>query len=149
MPVFDKFDQATHQKKGHLLKRKRLVYAGLALATIAIGLLSRQAFVPRFVYSYLGDVLYAVMVFFIMGFLFPSLSTFKTFLLCLIACYAIEVSQMYQAERWIEIRESQLGGLVLGRGFLWSDIISYTIGAIVAGFLELAFPEGWTKSASP
>ena len=49
-------------------------------------------------------------------------------------CYGIEVSQLYHAE-WIDsIRATTLGGLVLGYGFLWSDLVAYTIGVGV-GFL--------------
>ncbi|CKH20539.1 Protein of uncharacterised function (DUF2809) [Streptococcus pneumoniae] len=44
------------------------------------------------------------------------------------------MSQLYHAE-WIDnIRATTLGGLVLGYGFLWSDLVAYTIGVGV-GFL--------------
>lgn len=76
------------------------------------------------------------MIFFIIGFLFPKFSSLKVALFCLATCYMIELSQLYQAE-WInEIRRTRLGGLVLGYGFLWSDIISYTAGVAVGLALD-------------
>jgi len=49
-------------------------------------------------------------------------------LVSLLFCYLIEISQLYHAP-WIDaIRNTRLGGLVLGFGFLWTDIIAYTMG---------------------
>lgn len=51
--------------------------------------------------------------------------------LALAFSFCIEISQLYQAH-WINaIRQTRLGGLVLGHGFLWGDLVSYTLG--VAG----------------
>ena len=42
--------------------------------------------------------------------------------------YGIELSQLYHA-LWIDaIRNTTLGGLIIGFGFLWSDLVCYTIG---------------------
>ena len=44
----------------------------------------------------------------------------------------IELSQLYHAP-WIDgIRQTTLGGLVLGFGFLWSDLACYTAGVACA-----------------
>lgn len=54
-------------------------------------------------------------------------------------CFVIEFSQLYHAE-WIDqIRDTSLGGLVLGYGFLWSDsdIEAYTIGIAACAAIEL------------
>jgi len=41
---------------------------------------------------------------------------------------AIELSQLYHAP-WIDsIRHTTLGGLILGFGFVWSDLICYAVG---------------------
>ena len=95
-----------------------------------------MGYLPDFLYSYLGDALYALMFFFIIGFLFPKFSAIKVALIALSFCFAIELSQLYHAE-WIDtIRQTRIGGLVLGFGFLWSDLLSYTVGAAVGAFLE-------------
>ncbi|MCA9130161.1 MAG: DUF2809 domain-containing protein, partial [Planctomycetales bacterium] len=42
--------------------------------------------------------------------------------------FLVEFSQLYHAS-WIDsIRRTTLGGLVLGFGFLWSDLVCYGIG---------------------
>ena len=49
------------------------------------------------------------------------------------------MSQLYHAE-WIDnIRATTLGGLVLGYGFLWSDLVAYTIGVGVGFLLSLFY----------
>ena len=121
--------------------RNRTLYFFLIISTIGIGLASRAAFSPDFIKAYAGDPLYALMVFFIIGFLFPKYSSLKVAILCLATCYTIELSQLYQAD-WInEIRRSRLGALVLGFGFLWSDILSYSVGALAGFGLELIVPK--------
>nr|WP_255564746.1 DUF2809 domain-containing protein [Pedobacter sp. HMWF019] len=78
-----------------------------------------------------GDVLYAVMMFLIIRFFLLRSSYRKIALISLSICYLIEISQLYSAP-WIDqIRNTTLGALVLGRGFLWSDMIAYTIGVAI------------------
>jgi hypothetical protein len=68
------------------------------------------------------------MVFFIFGFIFVTWTTRKVGLIGLTFSFIIEISQLYQSP-WINnIRKTRLGGLVLGFGFLWSDIVCYLIG---------------------
>ena len=38
--------------------------------------------------------------------------------------------------RWIAVRRTTLGGLVLGFGFLWSDLACYTVGIGLGMVLE-------------
>ena len=48
----------------------------------------------------------------------------------------VELSQLYHAP-WIDsIRETTLGGLILGFGFLWSDTACYTVGVGLGVLLE-------------
>ncbi|AHK38837.1 TPA: DUF2809 domain-containing protein [Bacillus anthracis] len=117
-------------------KRNRLLYATFTIIVIILGLSSRKfAFaLPELLNDYLGDALWALMIFIGFGFLFPKIETKKLAFISLIFCYGIEMSQLYHAE-WIDnIRATTLGGLVLGYGFLWSDLVAYTIG-IGVGFL--------------
>ena len=46
--------------------------------------------------------------------------------------YMVEISQLYQVQWLNNIRMTTPGRLVLGQGFLWGDIISYTIGITIA-----------------
>ncbi|WP_026211537.1 DUF2809 domain-containing protein [Lewinella cohaerens] len=118
------------------MKRNRKLYLVLILTTVALGLLSRTSLVPKLIYPYLGDYLYALMVFFWVGFCLPRTETLKVAMISIIICYLIEFFQLYQAD-WINnIRNYRLGGLILGHGFLWSDIVSYTLGGWTGYGLE-------------
>ena len=120
------------------MKRNRIYQSGYVILTVTLGLFSRSGYLPDFLYGYLGDALYALMFFFIIGFVFPKFSTIKVALIALSFCLAIEISQLYHAE-WIDtIRHTRIGGLVLGFGFLWSDLLSYTFGVITGALLERA-----------
>ncbi|NKX15328.1 DUF2809 domain-containing protein [Bacillus cereus] len=122
-------------------KRNRVVYALFTIVVIILGLSSRNfAFaLPHLLYDYLGDALWALMIFTGFGFLFPKTETKKLAFISLMFCYGIEASQLYHAE-WIDsIRTTTLGGLVLGYGFLWSDLVAYTIGVGVGVLCEVIF----------
>jgi hypothetical protein len=70
------------------------------------------------------------------GLLAARWSSFRVALATLMVAYAIEGSQLYHAP-WIDaIRDTRFGGLVLGYGFLWSDIICYTVGVALSLGLE-------------
>ncbi|HDR6314710.1 hypothetical protein COJ27_15155 [Bacillus cereus] len=119
-------------------KRSRLLYALFTIVIIILGLSSRKlAFaLPHLLNAYLGDALWALMIFTVFGFLFPKIETKKVAFISLLFCYGIEVSQLYHAG-WIDsIRATTLGGLVLGYGFLWSDLVAYTIGVGIGMFCE-------------
>ncbi|MEC2469212.1 DUF2809 domain-containing protein [Bacillus cereus] len=123
------------------VKRNRVVYALFTIVVIILGLSSRKfAFaLPHLLNDYLGDALWALMIFTGFGFLFPKTETKKLAFISLMFCYGIEASQLYHAE-WIDsIRATTLGGLVLGYGFLWSDVVAYTIGVGVGILCEVIF----------
>ncbi|QDK68601.1 DUF2809 domain-containing protein [Bacillus halotolerans] len=136
------------------MRRKRFIYAAFTILIIGLGLGSRafSSFLPASVNAYLGDALWAAMIFtgcgFLFqlwaamiftgcGFLFQTMKTIMTGIISLSFCVIIECSQLYHAE-WIDrIRDNSLGGLVLGYGFLWSDIIAYTMGIVTCTLIEL------------
>lgn len=114
------------------MKRNRFYYLILVIGTIIIGLSARRYsdFLPEIINLGLGDALWALMLYWMIGFLFPNLSIRKLAFVSLSICFLVEFSQLYQVD-WINgIRSNRLGRLVLGRGFLWSDLVAYTVGLI-------------------
>jgi len=109
----------------------RIVYSFLIILTIVLGLLSRHfAAIPLFI----GDILWATMVYFMMRFLFIKGPIKQITIYSLLFCYGIEFSQLYKAP-WIDnLRHTLFGHLVLGDTFLWGDLLCYTIG-IALGIL--------------
>jgi hypothetical protein len=113
--------------------KTRLTWFILVIITIILGLLSRHiAGIPLFI----GDILWATMIYFGFRFLFIYKSVKFIIIASLLFCYAIEFSQLYQAP-WINnIRHTVIGGLVLGEAFLWGDLLSYTVGVALAVLVE-------------
>ena len=106
----------------------RVIYlVGIAI-TIILGLLSRQfTVIPLFI----GDILWATMVYFIIRFLFIKGTIKQIAIYSLLFCYSIEFSQLYKAP-WIDnLRHSLFGHLVLGDTFLWGDMLCYTVGVVL------------------
>ena len=120
-----------------MIKRNRILYFFLIIATIGLGLVSRADFIPKLIYPFLGDILYSLMIFFIIGFIFTDFSSLKIALISIGICYIIELSQFYEANWIVEIRNNKLGGLLLGYGFLWSDLISYLVGGALGLSIEI------------
>jgi len=72
------------------------------------------------------------MIYFLIRFLSLKTKLQKIAFVSLLVCYGIETLQLYQAD-WInEIRHTILGRLVLGKGFLWSDLLAYSFGITIA-----------------
>lgn len=115
------------------MKYSRIFYLILICTIILLGLLSRKiSGVPLFI----GDILWAIMIFFGIRFIIPESDVKVVAFISIIMCYLVEISQLYRAD-WINaIRSTLIGRLVLGQGFLWSDIIFYTVGVAVAYKLD-------------
>ena len=114
--------------------KSRIVWLLISCITIALGLASRHfKVVPLFV----GDILWATMVYFIMRFVFIHKPIRFIVIASLLFSYAIEILQLYKAH-WIDsIRPTIFGRLVLGSTFNWGDMISYSVGVGLAVLVEL------------
>lgn len=118
--------------------RKPILYILTTLLVVCLGLLSRKFsyLLPEAINNYLGDALWAVMIYLMMATIGKSRSVNRVALYSILFCYVIEVSQLYHAP-WIDaIRNTRLGGLILGFGFLWSDIMAYTMGVSTMFLIE-------------
>ena len=61
----------------------------------------------------------------------PSMSILRATVLGYLASVAVECSQLVRADWLNAIREHPIGGLLIGRGFLWSYLAAYAGGAVV------------------
>ena len=117
---------------------KRASYLTIAIVVVAAGLFIRHksAWFPAIVNLYLGDLLYAVVMFLAVSFVWPRQGRAVRAIAALLFCFAIEFSQLYQAD-WINaVRRTLPGKLVLGAGFLWSDLLAYSLGVIAAWTID-------------
>ena len=123
------------------IDRNRLIYLILIFSVILLGLGTRRfsSYLPSFIANYGGDTLWALLVFFIIGFLFNKWPTIKVATYAICFSFFIEISQLYHA-LWIDaLRKTLLGGLILGFGFLWSDLVCYTVGIVIGVIFEKCF----------
>jgi hypothetical protein len=116
--------------------RYRITITVFACLALVLGLVSRSPlpFVPSFIRSYSGDVLWALLVYLLIRWLQPTQRLYLSALYASLFALGIEISQLYHAP-WIDtLRQPRIGGLILGFGFLWSDLICYACG-ITLGFV--------------
>lgn len=115
---------------------QRIRYAGVAvlLIVIALGLRAVWAYLPYFINFWIGDFLWAMMLYHLGMALFLPANKYRFTAGLVVFCWLVEASQAWHTPFLDAFRETVLGGLLLGHGFLWSDIIAYTAGAI-AGYL--------------
>lgn len=114
--------------------RARLKYALLIIFVVILGLTSRKIpLLPLF----LGDILWACMMFLLIKFIFIYKSLVWVSIISLLICFSVEISQLYHAT-WIDnIRNTGLGALALGHGFLWTDLLAYTAGIVICSAFEM------------
>lgn len=118
------------------MKRHRGLIAALLLATIVFGLTTRMRSLPwpDFVTEHFGDALWAVAVYLLVCFLRPAAKPIALFTAALAISFTVEFSQLASFPWLIEARTTLPGKLLLGRGFVWLDLLRYTagVGAIFA-----------------
>ena len=95
---------------------------------IPIGLISRRiGWIP----AETGDALWAMMVFCLWRIVLQNKKLSLVAITSLVHCYLVEFSQMI-TWRWLaSFRQTFIGHMMLGQGFLWIDLLAYSIGIIV------------------
>lgn len=115
-----------------------LARMALLAITVAVGLGSRRlgSSLPDFLVSYAGDTSWALALYLFLGLILPRWRTGRLAALALLLSLLVEVSQLYHAPWMDSIRQTAVGGLILGFGFLWSDLVCYATGVGLGVALE-------------
>lgn len=100
---------------------------------------------PQMISEHAGDMLWAMMVYFGFRFMGPHKSLLWAAGCSAAFSFAIEFSQLYQGEWIMELRDTVMGALILGRGFLTVDLIRYVMGIAIAAGAD-SFGLKWKKS---
>lgn len=121
--------------------RSRWAFVAATMVTILIGLASRRlAWVPAWV----GDLLWATTVYFLISVVAPHAARWQRGLAALAFSFAIEFSQLYHRPWLDDVRGSTLGHLVLGSTFVWTDLVAYAagvaLGIVISGSQALSYP---------
>ncbi|MGI2326899.1 DUF2809 domain-containing protein [Planococcus sp. YIM B11945] len=122
--------------------KKRAIYLAAALLAVMTGLAIRAyaSALSTFLADHAGDALWAMKVYFGCRFFLVYKKIRLAASLSLLFCFSVEFSQLYQAE-WInQFRETTVGALILGHGFLLIDLLRYAAGIGIAAALDKAVP---------
>lgn len=116
----------------------RLVYAGLAVATIVLGLSVHLngAALGSTSRDVAGDALWAAMLSWWAGALAPARPLSARSAAALTICFVVEASQLLHTPTLDLLRRTTIGRLTLGSGFDPRDLLSYSVGVLAAAFLE-------------
>lgn len=131
---------STETESSFRLIRTRFAYIIIATVVIFAGLASRRyrTHLPAFMAEYAGDTLWALMLFLFVSTLLAGRPALVRAAVSLALALLVEISQLYHAP-WIDsIRQTTFGGLVLGFGFLWSDLVCYSVGIAFGLVVESA-----------
>lgn len=129
---------------------KSLLYLIAVVVVIVLGLASRRYgnHLPPFIAEYAGDTLWAILVFLVISALRPSARLPLRGAMALGIAILVEISQLYHAP-WIDgIRATTIGGLILGYGFLWTDLICYAFGVGIGVSLDWGVRHYMGRSAA-
>ena len=113
---------------------RRLVYLGLAIVCIAIGLLLRAPFLglPREIAKYGGSILWAAMVYFGLRVFWPRWRVPTVAILAALLVALGEMTQLISTPGFDALRATTIGHLIFGRTFAVEDILAYWIGILLA-----------------
>ena len=121
--------------------RSRLIYAGLATLTIGCGLATRplRSVIGSALAENIGDALWAVLVYLLIAWIWRRQASSRIAMAAFAVSVAVECSQLCHAS-WLDaIRRTTLGGLALGWGFAWGDLVAYATGIAGCFFAERCF----------
>ncbi len=114
--------------------KRRLVYLILFCFCTWLALATRnhKAWFCPIIVTYGGDVIWAGMFVFFLRMFFVKTPLWKLALINYILGVLDECSQLITVPWFVAIRQTKLGKLMLGVGFVWSDLVCYAIGTCIA-----------------
>jgi hypothetical protein len=120
--------------------RTALTRGALALVVIACGLSLRwygfPLGLPAFVVKYGGSLLWATMVFLLVGVLLPRLSRAQIAAIAMAIAVVVEFSRLVHTP-WLDaFRLTTAGALLLGRIFSLWNLVAYAVGIVVGIWLD-------------
>ncbi|BAH40696.1 hypothetical membrane protein [Gemmatimonas aurantiaca T-27] len=119
-------------------RRARAIVAALVVLTVMAGLASRRfpEWQPAWMARYAGDTLWAMMVYWGLAWFLPTARPVVLAGCALALSWGVECSQLWHAP-WLDgLRATTAGALALGQGFLWSDLVCYAVGVLLAVIVD-------------
>ena len=121
-------------------RQRSLIRAALALVVIVCGLSLRwygfPLGLPAFVVKYGGSLLWATMVFLLVGALLPRLTRTQIAAIAMAIAIVVEFSRLMHTP-WLDaFRLTTAGALLLGRILSLWNVLAYLIGIVVGVWLD-------------
>lgn len=116
----------------------RAIHVVLIAVTIPLGLGSRMRGLPMpgLVRTYGGDVLSATCIFFGLRYVAHRRTLAQCAAMGFIICVLIELQQLYTGAWLVHLRDDTPLGILVGHGFLWSDIACYAVGTAIGAAIS-------------
>ena len=87
--------------------------------------------------TYGGDVAWAMAAYALVRMCAPKARIDTVMLIAGIMALGVELSQLIDAQ-WInDLRQNAFVALIIGKGFLWSDLGAYIVGVLIAALINL------------
>ena len=102
------------------------------LTWLALATRSHQQWFHPLIVTYGGDIIWAGMFLFFLRMIFLKTPLWKLALVNYALGVGDELTQLYRAPWANAVRSTTIGRLLFGVGFLWSDILCYAIGTLLA-----------------
>ncbi len=107
------------------IQRKILVSLIGIIVLIPLGLYSRHL---KWIPEETGDALWAMMVFCLWRIILVKQSLRLVAIISLTHSFLVEFSQILRWSWLVSFRSTFIGHMMLGQGFLWTDLLAYLIG---------------------
>lgn len=110
------------------MKRKIIISLIGIIVLIPLGLYSRHVdWLPKET----GDALWAMMVFSFWRIILVKSKLRTVAIVSLAHSFIVEFSQLLRWPWLVSFRDTFVGHMMLGQGFLWPDLVAYVIGIII------------------
>jgi len=116
---------------------RRLIYFLLFIFFIWLALATRhhRDWFHPLIAKYGGDTIWAGAFLFLLRIIFINTSLWKLAIWCYALGVLDELSQLINTPLFNSIRSTTIGRLMFGVGFVWSDLLCYAVGTLLAWLL--------------
>lgn len=121
------------------LNIKRLIYLIVLIFIICTGLYTKNMTGKITEIIDIIDVVWSMMVYFLFRIVFINWTIKKVAAFGIMFSFIVELSQLYHSD-WIDkLRNTFLGGIILGSEFVLTDLLAYLVGIGFAAVIDYFF----------
>jgi hypothetical protein len=121
--------------------KKYIFYLMMMLLAALFGILSRseQINFPHLIRTFAGDTMWAFAAYFLVRLFLINNKIISVFLGAYGLSLFVELSQLLKWDILVAFRNTTIGGLLIGFGFHWEDLICYLAGCLIALVIDYLF----------